>query len=119
MLNRLEHKIMEYLFEMCRGKRTVLMSPQEILNSIAPKFEITAKQLEFAMKNVVLDGYIDVYHSDNKGSMMYVVTLKQKGEAYQRELDGIRKKRIGSIFWKLFLTGLGFVATFILYRLFL
>jgi predicted transcriptional regulator len=109
---------MEYLFEKCHGKRTVLISPSEILENIAPKFEITAKQLEFAVKNIVLDGYVDVYHSDKKGSLVYVVTLKQKGEAYQRELDEIKQKRVRSIGWKLLLTAIGVIATYVLTRVF-
>jgi len=116
MLNRVEAKIMDYLFLKARGKKTVLLTPKEILHSILPKHELTAKQLEVAMKNIALDGYIDMYHSDKKGSLVYVVTLKQRGEAYQREKDERRNKKIRSIGWKLMLTVLGVAVAWILGR---
>ena len=111
MLNRVEAKIMNYLFETCRGKKTVLIKPQDILESIMPKYELTVKQLEGIMKNLALDGYIDVFNSDNKGQLVYIITLKTRGEAYQREKDERRKKLMFSVGWKLALTALGITIT--------
>jgi len=119
MLNRVEAKIMDYLFAKCRGKKTVLLTPKEILQSLLPKHEITAKQLESAMKNITLDGYIDMYHSDKNGSLVYVVTLKQRGEAYQREKDEQRAKKLRSAGWKLLLTLAAFGITWLLTVIFL
>ena len=117
MLNRVERKVMDYLFAKCRGKKTILMTPKEILSSLLPKYELTAKQLEVAMKNIALDGYIDMAHSDKKGSLVYVVTLKQRGEAYQREKDDLRAKRMRSIGWKVMLTVGGVILAWALTRL--
>lgn len=113
MLNKVERKIMDYVFAKCRGKKTVLMTPKEILQSLLPKHELTAKQLDIAMKNLSLDGYADVQNSDEKGSLVYVVTLKTRGEAYQRERDDLRKEAIRSLSWKLALAAAGAVVTFI------
>ena len=112
MLNRLESRIMYYLFTRCRGKRTILVPPDEILTAIASsgentirKFEITKKQLETHMKNLVLDGYLDFSVTNNKeGQTMFVVTLTTRGEAYQRERDEIIKRRWRSLGWKVLLT---------------
>ena len=114
MLNRVEAKIMDYLFLKCRGKKTVLLTPKEILQSLLPKHELTAKQLDGHVKNLALDGYIDVHNSDNKGHLVYVVNLKTRGEAYQREKDERRKKMLFSLGWKLVLTfiGIGITAIF-------
>ena len=105
---------MDYVFEKCRGKKTVLMSPKEILQSLLPKHEITAKQLEGYLKNLALDGYLEALPSDNKGQMMYVVKLKTRGEAYEREKRDARQKRFRSLGWKIALTVLGAVLAFIL-----
>ena len=118
MLSKVESKIMDYLFLRGRGKKTVLLTPKEILQSILPKYELTAKQLESAMKNIALDGYIEMNHSDNKGSLVYVVTLKQRGEAYQREKDEIKARRIRSVGWKVLLTIGGVVLAWIINRVF-
>ena len=101
---------MSYIFARCRGKKTELMTPAEILEEIAKygdKYEFTAKQLEIKIKNIMLDGYIEVFHSDNKGVLNYVVKLTTKGEAYQREIDEIKKRRIHSIGWRVLLSVIG------------
>ena len=110
MLNKTEHKVMGYIFERCKGKKTELMTPQQILEEVGKhgeRYELTAKQLEIKIKNIMLDGYIEVFHSDNKGVLNYVIKLTTKGEAYQREIDEIRKKRIHSIGWKVLLSAIG------------
>ena len=120
MLNKVEHKIMNYIFTKCKGKKSVLMEPKAILDEVAaggPKYELTSKQLEVAIKNLMLDGYIDVYHSDNKGKLNYVINLTQKGEAYQRELDDAKTKRLHSLGWKVILTVVGVVVGWILVRI--
>ena len=117
MLNRIENKIMAYLFTRCRGKRTVLIAPEEILDNIAPKYEITKKQLEIHMKNLVLDGYMDYSGSDNKGKLFFVVTLTTRGEAFQRERDERIKRRWQSLGWKVLLTVLAFGVSYTLWHL--
>ena len=105
---------MDYLFEKCVGKKTVLIPPNEIITGILPKYEITSKQLEAYMKNISLDGYIDVYNSDNKGQLVYVITLKRKGEAYKRDKEDRAQRRLRSIYWKVALTAGGAVLAFVL-----
>ena len=116
MLNRIERRIMDYIFSRCRGKRTVLIDPQDILNSIAqpPKkrYEITKKQLEIHLKNLVLDGYIDFSISTGKdGKQLYVTTLTTQGEAFQRQRDEKFRKTWASLGWKIFLTIIACVVT--------
>jgi len=107
MLNRVEKKVMDLFFERCTGKKTVLLAPSEIQEYLAPKHELTFKQIEIAVKNLMIDGYVDVYHSDNKGITNYVVSLKSRGEAYEREKADAKAKRIRSIGWKVFLSVIG------------
>ena len=114
MLNRVEAKIMNYLFEKCRPKKTVLMTPKEILHAILPKHELTAKELDKIIKNLAIDGYIDVYNSDKDGQLMYVVTLKTKGEAYDRERMASRKRLYFRIGLTVVLALLSFTITFTL-----
>ena len=116
MLNRIEQKIMDLFYEKCAGKKTVLFSPEEIQQHLSPKHELTFKQIEISVKNLMVDGYVDVYHSDNKGTLNYVVGLKTRGEGYKREREDARAKRIRSIGWKLFLAILGSVAVWIFWR---
>jgi len=109
MLNRVESKIMDYMFERCDGKKTVLLTPKEILQSLLPKYELTAKQLDGHIKNLAIDGYVEVFNSDNKGQLVYVAKLKTRGEAWHRERAEASAKRWRSIGWKLMLTAMGLV----------
>jgi len=117
MLNRVERKVMDFFYEKCMGKKSVLLAPVEIQEHLGPKDELTFKQIEIAVKNLMVDGYIDVYHSDNKGTLNYVVSLKTRGEGFKRELADARARRIRSIGWKVFLTVLGVVLAGILSRI--
>jgi len=113
MLNRTEAKIMDYIYEKARGKKSALVTPKELLNHLMPKIELTAKQLDAHVKNLALDSYIDVQISDNKGHSVYVVSLKLKGEAYEREKEERRKKLMRSVGWKILLAVVGASVTFI------
>ena len=140
MLNRIENRIMGYIFSRCRGKRTVLIPPEEILKNIAlnrngktvTRYEITKKQLETHMKNIVLDGYLDYSVTseasrnkvlgDSQGSYsasatVYVVTLTTRGEAFKREHDERRKRRWQSLGWKILLTIIAFGVSYTLWHL--
>jgi len=119
MLNRIENIIMKYLFTRCNGKRTVLIAPQEILDEIStnPKFEITKKQLENHLQNLVLDGYLDYSHSDNKGELFYVVALTTRGEAFKREHEERVKRRWKEIGWRVLLAVICSVVAYVLGRL--
>jgi len=117
MLSRVERKIMDLFYEKCSAKKTALLSPSEIQEYLAPQHELTFKQIEIAVKNLKVDGYIDVYNSDNKGTLNYVVSLKSRGEGYQREKEDTRARMVRSVGWKVFLSIVGFVVGWILIRL--
>ena len=121
---------MDYIFSRCRGKRTALVPPEEILKNIAqtPKgkiksrYEITKKQLETHMKNLVLDGYVDYSitseaHASAEGKMQYVITLTTRGEAFRRERDERIVRRWRSLGWKVLLTFIAFLLTSALWYL--
>ena len=121
MLNRIETKIMDFLFTKCRGKRTVLISPLEIQDGISkkgnkpiPQFELTKKQLETCLKNIQLDGYIDyslTYDKDKNEQL--VVSLTTRGEAFQRERDDRIKRGWQSMLLKLCYAAAGAAVTFV------
>jgi len=117
MLSRIERKIMDLIYEKCAGKKSVLFAPAEIQSYLVPKHELTYKQIEVAIKNLKVDGFIDVYHSDNKGELNYVISLKPRGEGYLREKEDARARMVRSLGWKIFLTVVGVVAAWIMWRI--
>ena len=117
MLSRIERKIMDLFYEKCSSKKTSLFTPSEIQSYLAPQYELTFKQIEIAVKNLMVDNYIDVYNSDNKGKLNYVISLKRRGEGYQREKEDAKSRRIRSVGWKIVLAVIGSIAVWIFWRL--
>ena len=91
MLNSLEKAVMLILYEKCVNKESVLISPNQIIISLLPKYQISLKELDKIINNLILDGYIDVINSDNKGKPIYCVSLKMKGIAFKREMTQKKK----------------------------
>lgn len=85
MLNKKEKQVMSFLYAKCKGKESVLIYPQEIANYLMPKYEINNIEVDQIINALVLDNYIEVVHSDNKGKLIYVISLKQKGSSFERE----------------------------------
>ncbi len=114
MLNKTETKVMSYIFTKCKGEGKVLLTPKELLTSLMPKIEITAKQLDVIMSNLVLDDYIEMEKGDKDGKVYFVVSLTMRGAAFDRERQSQKKSRLQSVLWKVALTVGGAVLAFLI-----
>ena len=94
MLSKKEKIIMDYIFVKCEGKESVLISPNELMNKLKPKYELAETELKDLVDNLVLDGYITMILSDKKGSPIYCISLNKKGESYERDKQNERKTLI-------------------------
>lgn len=86
MLTFKESYVMEYVYQKCQGKKSCLISPREIISYAADKYVIFPEELEKIMTNLSYDNYIELFKSDKKGSPVFCVSLKLKGEGFHREL---------------------------------
>ena len=93
---------MDYLYDRCVGEKSVLVEPRQIQEYLEPKDELTFKEIEIAVKSLMVDGYVEVIYSDNKGKLNYVISLKTRGEGYLREKKDARDRKVRSFGWKLF-----------------
>ena len=91
MLSRKERKLMNYIFTKCVGKESVLIMPEELLNQLKPKYDITIAEVKDIVDNLVLDGYITMILSEKKGKPIYCISLDKKGESYERDKISERK----------------------------
>ncbi len=82
---------MEYVYERCQGKKSCLISPREIISFTADRYVIQPDELERIMTNLSYDNYIELFKSDKKGSPVYCVSLKIKGEGFHRELTNNKR----------------------------
>jgi hypothetical protein len=114
MLNKVEAKVMNYIFEKCKDKKSVLITPKELLLALMPKIELTAKELDAVMKNLTLDEYIEFDQGDKSGVKVYIVALTMKGAGYDRERQAAKMVRFKSLGWKILLTVVGVVLAWLL-----
>lgn len=91
MLTLKEKYVMEYVYQKCQGKKSCLISPREIISFVADKYVIYPDELEKIMTNLSYDNYIELFKSDKKGSPVYCVSLKIKGEGFHRELTNNKR----------------------------
>lgn len=91
---------MEYVYQKCQGKKSCLISPREIISFVADKYVIFPDELEKIMTNLSYDNYIELYKSDKKGSPVFCVSLKLKGEGFHRELSNNKRTLVTNIIIK-------------------
>ncbi len=91
MLTFKEKYVMEYVYQKCQGKKSCLISPRDIISFVADKYVIYPNELEKIMTNLSYDNYIELFKSDKKGSPVYCVSLKIKGEGFHRELTNNKR----------------------------
>src|SRR5574344_941424 len=91
MLSKKEKMTMQYLYSLCNGKTSVLVSPSDIQNALASKYEVEKIEIDDIMDSISLEGYITLIMSDKKGKPIYCVSLTHKGEGYTREVSNKKK----------------------------
>lgn len=118
MLSKKEKCVMTYLYDVCNGKGTELISPSQIMEAVMNKYEMNEIEIDQIINALALDEYIDVVNSDNKGKLVYCITLKAKGEAYLRETNNHKKTAAWLITRTIALAILSFIVGIILKAIF-
>ena len=118
MLNGKEKKVMQYLFDRCSGKKSCLIEPDDILNYLQPKYEINNIELDQILNALVLENYIDLVNSDKNGKLVYCISLKTKGEGFERERKNAKKNVYIIVTRTIILACISFAVTLILKAIF-
>lgn len=118
MLSKIDREVMRYIYLKSYKKGTSLISPQELISSLKNNLVISPEQLNNAITNLQLDNYIDFVVSNTKGKQVYCFTLKQKGEAFLREQENIKKTNIKLVVRTILLAILSFIVGIILKSIF-
>ena len=108
-MNRCENDVMSAVYCLCDGTDGCLISPLDIMSILPAGRKYSVQRLDDALHLLQTDGYLDVIHSERKGEKMYVISLKESGLAFKRNL---KKKRL-DIVNKILLAFVGAVATFV------
>jgi DNA-binding MarR family transcriptional regulator len=83
MLNKTESKVMGVLFNECKQRSALLISPLDLIK-ISGEKGLTESKLDRIMNDLFMDGYFDLIYSDRHGERVYCVTLTEKGKGYLR-----------------------------------
>ncbi len=118
MLSKIDKEVMRYIYLKSYKKGTSLISPQELISSLNKNLVISPTQLNTALTNLQLDGYLEYIVSNTKGKQVYCFTLKQKGEAFLREEQNYKKTNTKLIVRTVLLAVLSFIVGIVLKAIF-
>ena len=118
MLNRKEIAVMRVIYDVCsKNNDSGIISDDFILQSTPEKFKLTTSKVDAILNQLVYDGYFECTKSERKGETVNVITLKQKGKAFKRELIQRRRKLINDMFWRMVFAAMGAVVALIVNKI--
>lgn len=118
MLERKEKMVMLFLCEVCSGRKSYLISAEQIAEYVSQKFILSIAELDEIMVSLSKDNYIDFVASDGKSGYFYCISLKNKGQTFKRDIIKHRKELALLLGRTLIITIISFVFGLILKAIF-
>ncbi|MDR0696685.1 MAG: hypothetical protein LBF68_03975 [Christensenellaceae bacterium] len=92
-LSKKEKNLMNVIYEIAsKNTGQCLIAPLKILSAIPYKVKFSESDLQPILDALSYDGYFEYELTSKKGEPVYLITLKEKGNAYEREKKHNRKK---------------------------
>ncbi len=92
MLDKKEFAVMQCVFQLCKSNNnSTIVSDKHIIECCPKKFALTDEQLDTILKQLEFDGYFECTKSLKNEQTVNVITLKRKGQAFERE--AVQRKR--------------------------
>lgn len=118
MLNKKEVAVMRCVYEACKKHNdSAIISDEVIIQSCPEKYKLTEINVDTILKQLEYDGYFECTKSDKDGKTVNVISLKQKGKAFKRELIQRRRELINTFFWRIVFAALGAVVALLVNKL--
>lgn len=118
MLDKKEKMVMSYLCEICKDKKTYLISVEQIASQVYKKCLLSVSDLDDIMISLSKDNYLDFVAMDGRKGYYYCITLKNKGLTYKKDIQKEKKEVIFIILRTVGLAVLSFVIGFLLKMIF-
>ena len=119
MLNRKEIAVMRVIYDICsKNNDSGIISDDFILQSTPEKFKLTSSKVDTILNQLEYDGYFECTKSERNGETVNVITLKQKGKAFKREMIQRRRKLISDSIMRVFFAALGAIVALIVRKIF-
>lgn len=110
MLNKKEVAVMRAVYDICKKKNdSGIITDEFIIQSAPEKFKLNVTQVDVILNQLEYDGYFECTKSDREGKTVNVITLKQKGKAFEREMVQRRRELINSMIMRIVFAALGAV----------
>ena len=93
MLSKTENRVMGVLYERCREKNALLISPDDLIKCVGDK-ELTLTKLDKIVVDLGADGYFELVYSERSGERVYCLALTEKGKGYLRKKKLFRRNLI-------------------------
>ena len=114
MLNKKEVAVMRTVYDLCKKNNdSCIMSDEYIIQSTPEKYKLKPAQVDVILHQLEYDGYFECTKSDRDGKTVNVITLKQKGKAFQREMVQRRRELVNSMIMRIVFAALGAVVALI------
>ena len=117
-MTKKEKLVMSYLCTKCQQKRTYLISPQDIAQSLSKKFVLSIEEIDEIMVALSHENYLDFVVSESKKGYFYCVTLKKCGQTYNADTKKNRRTFGLLVLRSMFLATVSFVFGIILKAIF-
>jgi hypothetical protein len=118
MLEKKEKMVMLFLCDVCSGKKSYLISADQIAEYLSKKYVLSIAELDEIMLMLNKENYIDLVFSDGKKGYFYCIALKNKGLTFKKDLIKHRKELVMLVLRTLGITILSFIVGLILRAIF-
>lgn len=118
MLNKKEVAVMRCIYDTCKKHNdSAIMSDEVIIQSCPEKFKLTEINVDTILKQLEYDGYFECTKSDKDGKTVNVISLKQKGKAFKREMIQRRREVVNTMIWRIVYAAIGAVVALLVNKL--
>lgn len=118
MLNKKEVAVMKAIHGVCKQNNGSAIITDEKIISLSPeKLRLNNVTVDVILKQLEYDGYFECTKSDKKGATVNVISLKQKGKAFERELVQRRREVWNGMFWRAVYAAIGAVVALLIDKL--
>lgn len=118
MLNKKEVAVMRTVYDVCKKKNdSCILTDEYIIQSAPEKFKLTPAVVDGILHQLEYDGYFECTKSDRDGKTVNVITLKQKGKAFEREMVQRRRSLINATVMRIGMAALGAVVALIVNKI--
>ncbi len=114
MLNKKEVAVMKCVYERCKKHNdSAIISDEWIIESCPEKYKLTEVKVDAILKQLEYDGYFECTKSDRDNKTVNVISLKQKGKAFEREMIQRKRELINTMIWRIVFAALGAVVALV------